>query len=136
MAFIEVKGLGDDYEDYPVPEGEYPLRVEGIKEQKAKDGVSDQVMCMIDVTDPDYPNSATIFHYLTFPSEQDDADKRRTKMQMNTRFLKKFRVKFEKTGFNAEDIVGAEATVLLNQKEFPENSGIMRNNLVLPQVQE
>ena len=133
MAFIEVKGLGDDYEDKPVPEGEYLVKVDAIEEKTAKDGVSAQVMVMLKVDDSDYPDSATIFHYLTFPSDQDDVDKRRTKMRMNTRFLKKFRVKFEKNGFNAEDIVGASATLGLKQEEY---EGAMKNVLVLPQIQE
>jgi hypothetical protein len=136
MSFIEIDGLGDDYEDKPVPEGEYLLRVTNIQERTAKDGKSPQIMVMLKVEDSDYPDSATIFNYLTFPNEEDDAEKRRTKMRMNTRFLKAFRVPFEKKGFNAEDIVGCEATLLVTQSEFPEGSGIMKNNLNLPPVAE
>lgn len=133
MAFIEVEGLGDDYEDKPVPEGPYDLRCDDIKEQTAKDGKSQQVMVMIKVQDPDYPDAATIFHYLTFPCADDDADKRRTKMRMNGRFLEKFKVPYEKKGFNAEDIRGATANCLLKQREF---EGAMRNELSLPATQE
>jgi hypothetical protein len=133
MSFIEVQGLGDDYEDKPVPEGEYQLRVEDIKQQTARDGSSPQVLCMIKVDDSEYPDAATIFHYLTFPSPDDEPDKRRTKMRMNGRFLEKFGVKFEKKGFNAEDIVGCTALCGVKQGEF---EGTIRNELVLPAVQE
>jgi hypothetical protein len=131
MSFIEVQGLGDDYEDKPVPEGEYTVRVNNIEERTAKDGVSPQIMVMCNVEDNDYPNSATIFYYLTFPSDQDDDEKRRTKMRMNTRFLTKFNVPFEKKGFNAEDIVGCSATCLLKQEEY---EGAIKNAIVLPAV--
>jgi hypothetical protein len=133
MSFLEVSGLGDDYEDKPVPEGEYTVRVDNIEEKTAKDGKSPQVMCMIKVEDSDYTDAATIFHYLTFPSESDDADKRRTKMRMNTRFLIKFGVPFEKKGFNAEDIIGCTATVLLKQEEY---EGAIKNSIQLPALQE
>jgi len=133
MSFIEIEGLGDDYEDKPVPEGEYEVRVEDIKEQTAKDGKSVQIMCMIKVQHPDFPDSATIFHYLTFPNDDDDTEKRRTKMRMNGRFLKAFGVKFEKKGFNGEDIIGCTAMLGLKQEEY---EGSVRNSLMLPVVQE
>jgi hypothetical protein len=133
MSFMEVSGLGDDYEDKPVPEGEYTVRVDNIEEKTAKDGESPQVMCMLKVEDSDYPDSATIFHYLTFPGPNDDDEKRRTKMRMNTRFLKAFRVPFEKKGFNAEDITGCTATVFLKQEEY---EGAIKNSLSLPAIAE
>tara|TARA_Y100000310_G_scaffold332879_1_gene409305 strand:- start:2653 stop:3054 length:402 start_codon:yes stop_codon:yes gene_type:complete len=133
MSFLEVEGLGDDYEDKPVPEGEYTVRVDNIEEKTARDGVSAQVMVMLKVEDTDYPDAATIFHYLTFPGPDDEPDKRRTKMRMNTRFLKAFRVPFEKKGFNAEDINGCTATLGLKQEEY---EGAMKNVLVLPAVAE
>ena len=54
-------------------------------------------------------------------------------MRMNTRFLKAFRVPFEKKGFNAEDINGCTATLGLKQEEY---EGAMKNVLVLPAVAE
>jgi hypothetical protein len=131
MSFIEIEGLGDDYEDKPVPEGEYALRIDNIEEKIAKDGKSPQIMVMVKVEDTDYPDSGTIFHYLTFPNEDDDADKRRTKMRMNTRFLRMFNVTFEKKGFNAEDLIGCTATALLKQDEY---EGALKNVIMTPAV--
>ena len=133
MPFIEVEGLGDDYEDKPVPEGEYDVRVDSIKQQLAKDEKSQQVLCMIKVEHQDYPDAATIFHYLTFPNAEDDDEKRRTKMRMNGRFLNKFGVAYEKKGLNPDDIVGCTATCLLKQGEF---EGTIRNEISLPPISD
>ena len=145
MAFIEVKGLGDDYEDRPVPEDTYTLRIRQIKEQTAKDGVSDQIVVIIEIDSAEFPDAASIFHYLTFPSGEDSDDVRRTKMRMNARFLKLFDVPFEKNGLNSEDMVGCEADdVLVKKSEIMEKledgslkgTGAFRNEIVMPRISE
>lgn len=136
MAFIEVSGLGDDYEDKHVEEGRYGLRISSAKNQMAKDGKSPQVMVVIAIETDEDGNSvgegvASLFHYLTFPNKDDDKDQVRTKMRMNARFFKAFGVPFEKNGFNDEDLPGLEATVLLGLDEY---EGEVRNKMILPKA--
>lgn len=133
MSFLEIEGLGDDYEDKAVPEGEYTVRIDNVEEKTAKDGKSPQLMVMLKIEGEGGKGAATIFHYLTFPSPDDDDDKRRTKMRMNGRFLRKFGVAFEKKGFNSEDMIGCSATVLLKQEEY---EGAIKNSINLPQVSD
>jgi len=138
MPFIEVKGLGDDYEDVPVAEGRYNLRITDARDQLAKDGESAQILTIVAIESTEdgealEDNVASVFHYLTFPKASDDVDAVRTKMRMNTRFLKAFNVPFEADGFASEDMPGCTACLLLTQAEW---EGNLRNEIVLPKVQE
>ena len=129
MSFIEVKGLGDDYEDTPVPEGEYELRIVDTREGRNKADTCDQITVLISVEDDEYPNSKTIFHYLTFPGGEDDDNVRRNKMRNLSRFLKLFEVPYEKNGLNSEDMLGLTANCVLTQEEY---EGNISNRLRLP----
>lgn len=133
MPFIEVEGLGDDYEDVIVPESSYNLRVIDAKDQRNKENTCDQILCLIKVEDSEYPNPATIFHYLTFPGPGDDTQKRRDKMRFVTRFLKTFNVAFEKNGVNSEDITGSTASsVLVKQDDY---EGVTKNVIQLAAIE-
>jgi hypothetical protein len=137
MGFVEVGGLGDDYEDKIVAEGEYELRINDAKEQTSKDGAL-QYMCIIDIEaatsgDEIPQNTAPIFHYLTMPKEDDSSDSRRTKMRFLTRFLKAFSIPFEADGFNVEDFSGTTATLLVEQDKYGDN---MTNRIKLPPTKD
>lgn len=129
MSFLQVEGLGDDYEDEAVPEGSYNLRIVDTREGRNKADTCDQLTVLISVDDDEFPNSKTIFHYLTFPGEADDDNVRRNKMRNVTRFLKLFDVPYEKNGINSEDMVGNTADCVLTQEEY---EGNISNRLRLP----
>ena len=129
MSFLQVEGLGDDYEDEAVPEGSYNLRIVDTREGRNKADTCDQLTVLISVDDDEFPNSKTIFHYLTFPGEADDDNVRRNKMRNVTRFLKLFDVPYEKNGINSEDMVVNTADCVLTQEEY---EGNISNRLRLP----
>ena len=129
MSFLQVEGLGDDYEDEAVPEGSYNLRIVDTREGRNKADTCDQLTVLISVDDDEFPNSKTIFHYLTFPGEADDDNVRRNKMRNVTRFLKLFDVPYEKNGINSEDMVGNTADCVLPHEEY---EGNISNRLRLP----
>ena len=129
MSFLQVEGLGDDYEDEAVPEGSYNLRIVDTREGRNKADTCDQLTVLISVDDDEFPNSKTIFHYLTFPGEADDDNVKRNKMRNVTRFLKLFDVPYEKDGINSEDMVGNTADCVLTQEEY---EGNISNRLRLP----
>lgn len=129
MSFLQVEGLGDDYEDEAVPEGSYGLRIVDTREGRNKADTCDQLTVLISVDDDEFPNSKTIFHYLTFPGEADDDNVKRNKMRNVTRFLKLFDVPYEKNGINSEDMVGNTADCVLTQEEY---EGNISNRLRLP----
>jgi hypothetical protein len=131
MPIIEVP-LGDSYEDAPVPEGEYDLRIQDVKDGRNKKDTANQSMVMIKVDDGEYPNAATIFHYLTYPGEGDTEEQVRGKMRNLTRFLKLFSVAYEKKGFNSEDLPGCTARATLTQEEY---EGNITNRLRLPRAE-
>jgi hypothetical protein len=132
MPFIEVKGLGDEYEDEVVPEGNYDLRITDATDGRNKADTSDQIRVILSVENSEVSNPGAVFHYLTFPNEGDDDEQRRGKMRNITRFLKIFSVPFEKNGVNSEDIVGATGNCLVVMDEF---EGIPNNKLRLPRVE-
>lgn len=134
MTFINAD-LGQDYEQEAVPEARYDLRITDAKDGKSKKG-ADQTMVMITVEDQEYPNAGTIFHYLTQVQEGDSAETVRMKMMMLTRFLVAFGVKYEKDGFNSEDLPGCTANQILLRKERLEGRDEDSNSLVLPKVEK
>ncbi len=115
MPFIEVGGLGDDHEDTVVPEGEYDLRIVAATDKRNKKDTHDMTEVMIKPEDAEYPNPAPVFFYLIYPTKADDDEARHRMMQNITRFLKQFNIKYEKNGFNSEDLVGETAKGLLTQ---------------------
>lgn len=131
MPFIEVKGLGDEYEDEVVPEGNYDLRITDATDGRNKADTSDQIRVILQVENSEVANPGSIFHYLTFPNEGDDDDQRRGKMRNITRFLKIFSIPFEKNGVNSEDMNGATGNCLVVMDEY---EGTPNNKLRLPKV--
>lgn len=139
MPLIEAN-FDQDYEDKPVPEGRYDLRIEQATDQRSKKG-ADQVMCMIRIDGEE--GAAPIFHYLTMPVgrkqaenrgiEPDDDNQTRNKMRFVTRFLHLFGIPYDKKGFNTEDLAGATAKEVALTLEVSDDQ-TERNVIKLPPV--
>ncbi len=137
MPFIEAT-LDQDYEDKPVAEGRYDLRITAAEEMVSKNSGADMVRCIVQIEGEE--KAAPIFHYLVFPVgkkaaaergvDEDDDNKVRNKMRGITRFLHAFNISFEKKGFNSEDLIGATATEIpLVQEDY---EGSISNSMKLP----
>lgn len=138
MPFIEAD-LGQDYEDKPVAEGRYDLRIRDFQEKTNSKGAP---ITLVIIEIEGHGDAAPIFHNLSYPVgkklakdlgiEEDTKDIVRFKMQLLTRFLNLFNIPFEKGGFSTEDLPGATASdVFLAQTEF---EGVSRNEIKLPPV--
>jgi len=132
MPFIEIKGLGDDYEDEVVAEGMYDLRVTDASDGRNKADTADQIRVILNIENSDVENPGAVFHYLTFPCEDDNKEQRRGKMRNISRFLKTFNIPFEKNGVNSEDMIGATGNCLIVGDEF---EGTPNNKLRLPRAE-
>jgi len=131
MPFVQVENLDDDYEDKPVPEGQYDLRITSATSKRTSKGDRDMIVVIIGVDDPEFPGAAAVFHNLIMPNAKDEPDTRKLMMKGVARFLNLFDIPFEKDGFNDEDFAGSTASCLLKQEEY---DGEVRNVLVLPRV--
>ncbi len=119
MPFIEIsEDLNEDYEDKPVAEGEYDLRIIAANDKRNKADTGEITEIIIEIEGDEGEGAANVFHYLSYPSEDDDKKKARSKMRFLTDFLKLFEVPFETNGFNSEDLVGCTARGLLSQEEY------------------
>lgn len=141
MPFIEAE-MDADYEDKPVAEGLYDLRIVRATDKQSRNSKADMVECIIEIVGAN--GAAPIFHYLVMPIstkqakdrgvEPDDTDKKRNKMRNLTRFLQLFGIKFEKDGFNTEDLVGADARQVTVTQRIPEGWDSPTNSIKLPAV--
>jgi hypothetical protein len=135
MPFIEATGLGDDYEDQPVAEGNYNLRVYDARDGRNKANTCDQIVAILHIESEEdgtpVNGAGSIFHYLTFPATEDEDSVKRFKMRDISRFLHLFNVQFEKKGLNSEDMIGQTATCLVVQDEY---EGNISNKLKLPRA--
>lgn len=124
--------LGDDYEDKPVSEGEYEVRVVSARTGVSKKGNPQvEIVCVID----EEPEAPAIYHYMGFPGEDDDDRQRRSKMRNITRFLKHFRVPFETSGFSPEDAVGCTAECMVVQEAYGDD-GDISNRIRIPRAKD
>ena len=121
MSFIEMPGLEDAKEAVAVPEGKYDLCV--IDAQITdKDGKKSLRLIMEIEGETDAGN---VFHYIGLPHEDDDGDKKKTKMLFARRFFHQFGINTD-GGFELESIVGSRATAaMVTQEEW---EGDLRNN--------
>ena len=125
MSFLDMPGLEDVKEAVAVAEGPYDLIViqADITE---KDGKSSIRMILEIEGEPDAGN---VFHYVSLPHEDDDVDKRKTKMLFAKRFFHQFSIKTD-NGVDMEALVGSRASAArLSQEEYPEGSGQLKNSL-------
>ncbi len=128
MPFINLEGLDGDYEDKPVPEGTYTLRIEAAEDGRNKADTADMTTVRLKVEDADHPDAATIWHYIVYPNGDDKPEAHRRKMRLLQSFLKAFGVPFDPSGFDTEDLIGAVGECALKQEEY---EGRVSNKLSL-----
>lgn len=127
---IHAAELGGDFEEKPVREGKYPLRIVKSEFGQSKKG-NDMISLTIKIEGPDSDGAALLNHWLTVPEEGDQYY--RMRMRDLTRFFRLFGVDiardfdFEK---DAETLTGLTADCFLTQEES--DDGIIRNRLKLP----
>lgn len=119
MPFIEIsEDLNEDYEDKPVAEGEYDLRIIAAEDKRNKADTADMTEVIIEVEGEEGEGAANVFHYINYPSETDNKKQIRFKMLMITAFVRMFEVPFESNGFNSDDLPGLTGRGLLTQELY------------------
>ena len=131
MPFVELD-LEKDYEDKPVPEGVYPLRIIKADDKESKKGNA-MTQLFIGIESDEYPDASPFNHFLVYPNKDTEPDTRRLFMQNITRTLAVFGVKYDANGFDSDDLVGAEGESLVelkpagstdDGKDFPEQNAL------------
>ena len=117
MSFFELPGLNEVKEKYAAPEGQYDLCIVSAKVNE-KEGKTN-VQCILEIEGSD--EYANVFHYLSMPGPEDDADKKQAKMLFMARFLNQFGIDAS-NGLETEQLVGSRATgCQLTQEEYEGN---------------
>lgn len=122
MTFIDMPGLEDAKEPVAVAEGKYDLCV--IQADLTEKEGKRSVRLIIEIEGE--PEAGNIFHYIGLPHEDDDGDKRKTKMLFASRFFNQFKINTDK-GFEMEQLVGSRASAAMVVQE--EYEGDLRNSL-------
>ncbi len=138
MPFLKIDGLNETKEQAVVPDGEYDLVIGSAVEKKSKKD-KDMIQMAIQVRSAEYPNAETIFEYINLPHKDDDEKARDFKLRQMKRMLMAFEVEFD-DGFDTEDLVGAQATLQVGQREVTEGenktpTGRMQNFVKWPRFQ-
>jgi hypothetical protein len=134
MPLINID-LGQDYEDKPVAEGEYSLRVSNFegktskKAQAAGETNPNMYLAMILIEGEEGAGATPIFQNLMLP---DGGEYDRWRLRDIKRFLTVFGVAFEANGFEPEDVIGQTGKCLVVQEN--DEKGNPRNQLKLPKV--
>lgn len=114
MAFIKVK-LGDAKEKEPVAEGTYLLTVEDAELQEDDKGRN---VVVIRHNIENEPQAMPVWHRIYLPDDNDDEEKANNKLLFAKRYCDKFGIPYKKTGFELDDILGAQAEVQLTVEEY------------------
>lgn len=135
MTFLTFgKSFSEVNERKPVPRGVYHLIVEDVADHKSKEGNDSlKVTILID----GHETASKVIEYLSLPMEKDDPDKVYNKMLRIKRFLTTFNVPHEDTGFNQEDLFGAQADcelVMTDPDDDP--NGNVYNKVNLPRLED
>lgn len=118
MSFIQLNGLNDVQPPEVHPEARAPLCIIDAKVTE-KDGKTNiRVLLEIEEPHPTVGRSwANVFHYVSLPNSNDDADKVQTKLRMAKQFFKQFGVPFD-DGLNVEEMVGCRSEGNLTVEEY------------------
>lgn len=120
--------LGNTQEPKPVPSGRYRLTIAEAKFRTEKNDI--QVSIGID----DHLDAPNISHFISLPKKDDDVQKVHFKQLMLKRFLAQFNIPYdEATGFNTEDLAGAQAEAQLTLTE-PDEKNAIYNRLQLDKL--
>lgn len=139
MGIIRADEIGQDYEDRPVDEGEYEVRIakSDYKENKKQDGHLIALMLTIDGVE----GASPLNHWLSEPKDDDKPSSRRFKIRELKRFCVAFGIDIS-NGFDYEEqaphLVGSVAKVMLKKEETEDadgnKTGEFRNVMRLPKV--
>jgi len=148
---IDAADLGVDYEDHPVAEGEYDLRVLKAEVVKTKEGKDDKgnekvirnmIKLMIRIEGAEGEGAMPVNEQLLLPNEDEPKDKNpgRMFMQRLSRFAKTFNIDLkELAGISEEELAdrvpslfeGATGKCMLIKEEY---QGRESNKLNLPKA--
>lgn len=129
MSFITV-AIGEAKEKEAAPEGPYNLVITEAKPYHNDNSGKDSIECSIGFEEfPDYNN---IKHFIALPHESDDAEKMNNKLLSLKKFLERFSIPFEDTGFALEDFGGATSRLFV-EVEVSEEYG-PQNNITYKKV--
>ena len=119
--------FSQDYEDRPVPEGLYNLRIIKAEEKVSKNSSADMIQCILEIEGVE--GASNIFHYLVMPIgskqsaergvEEDDSNKVRNKMRSLTRFLTLFGIKYERRALTPRILSVHQPTMLWLSRKRP-----------------
>lgn len=126
MTFIALTGLNDVRAPEVHPEGRTPLCIVDAKITE-KDGKTNvRVILEIEEGHPTAGSSyGNVFHYVSLPNSNDDADKVQTKLRMAKQFFVQFGIPFD-DGLDVESMVGCRADGNLVVEEY---EGVPGNKL-------
>lgn len=130
MSFIPIN---EDYdaiqENQPVPEGEYTLVIDSVKEKKVE-GTDETkgllVICQIIGED----DAANVMHNLSLPLPEDSDEKKKNKLLFMKRFLTLFNIPFA-GGLDLQQFPGKQAKCFLTQEDY---QGTISNKIKLPSI--
>lgn len=125
MGFLDIGGLQDVEEKKIVPEGRYPLTIQSAAVKRNDNTGKENILCILSVQG--VQNVSDIFHYISIPVQDDDADKRNFKLLMLKRFMVQFGIDFS-GGINTEQFPGHMAECNVTVEEY---QGRRSNKLVL-----
>ena len=132
MSFIELPGLSDVKEPQIVPEGEYDLCIIQAKLNKKEESTT--IMTILEIEGKE--NAANVFHYIALPGENDEEDKRKTKLLFARRFFHQFGIEMD-SGIELEQFVGSRSRCRLIQDEYEGNlKNVLQVNRLPAEVTE
>lgn len=138
MTFIPTN-FDEAQEAKPAPSGMYQVQVvnSDLTETGPNSKHPGSPMFKVQIGFPENPNTPNFNHYVSIPSETDDADTARYKTLLLKRFLVAFNIPFENNGFEAEnlamDMIGATAKLEVELGE-PNANGDVYNSLKVPRI--
>lgn len=118
MTFLALNGINDVRAPEIHAEGRVPLCIVDAKVTE-KDGKTNvRVLLEIEEPHPQVGSSwQNIFHYVSLPNSNDDAEKVQTKLRMAKQFFIQFGIPFD-NGLNIEEMVGCRAEANITVEEY------------------
>ena len=130
MSFIDTGiNFEEVVEDQPVPEGEYNLVIEDVKEKMNDDGNLKNLLVIISIEGHD--NAANVLHNISLPLPGDDAEKVSNKAKFIKRFLQLFSIPTKGGQLDLTQFSGKRAKAFLTQEEY---QGTISNKIKLPPI--
>ena len=129
MSFIP---MNEDYdavqENQPVPEGEYTLVIDNVKEKQDDAGNIKGLLVICQIVGAD--DAQNVMHNLSLPLDTDDETKRKNKLLFMKRLLTLFNIPFS-GGIDLQQFPGKQAKCFLTQEDY---QGTISNKIKLPPI--